>query len=78
MLLVLMYMIIVFSLNLSGVTGIAAGLIPSIALSAASWYLKKRLGREQSRGGTTDGGVMNDGQTEDNNDDTQRLLHEET
>ena len=40
---VVIYMIIVFSLNLKGVTGILTGLIPSIALSAASLYIKKRL-----------------------------------
>ena len=48
MLMVVMYMIIVFSLNLKGVTGIVTGLIPTIALSAASWYIKKRLGKRLS------------------------------
>ena len=42
-LIVVVYMIVFFSLNLKGFTGILAGLIPSIALSAASWYIKKRL-----------------------------------
>ena len=43
MLLVVMYMVIFFSLKLIGVGGIVTGLIPSIALSAVSWYIKKRL-----------------------------------
>ena len=45
MLMIVMYMIIVFSLDLKGVSGIVTGLIPTIVLSAASWYLKKRLGK---------------------------------
>ncbi|CAI8049037.1 hypothetical protein GBAR_LOCUS27001 [Geodia barretti] len=51
-LMVVMYMIIVFSLNLKGVAGILTGLIPSIALSAASWYIKKRLEKEVSQSNT--------------------------
>ena len=43
MLLVIMCIMIVFSLNLQGLTGVVTGLIPSVALSAASWYLKNRL-----------------------------------
>ena len=42
-LLVLVYLIIFFSLRLQGFSGILTGLIPSIALSAASWYIKNRL-----------------------------------
>ena len=42
-LIVIVYLIIFFSLKLQGFTGVLAGLIPSIALSAASWYIKKRL-----------------------------------
>ena len=53
MLLVVMYMIIFFSLKLTGVTGIIAGLIPSIALSAASWYIKKKLLKEQPNNSST-------------------------
>ncbi|CAI8048541.1 hypothetical protein GBAR_LOCUS26762, partial [Geodia barretti] len=34
--------------KLKGVAGIVTGLIPSIALSAASWYIKKRLEKEVS------------------------------
>ena len=85
-LMVVMYMIIVFSLNLKGVAGIVTGLIPSIALSAASWYIKKRLEKKVGQSniatsmlpqyGTT-GEAMNDGEreeTEDNTDDRQMLL----
>ena len=42
-LIVVVYLIIFFSLKLKGFTGVLAGLIPSIALSAASWYIKNRL-----------------------------------
>ena len=42
-LIVVVYMIVFFTLKLQGFTGVLAGLIPSIALSAASWYIKKRL-----------------------------------
>ena len=47
-LLIVMCIMIVFSLNLQGLTGIVTGLIPSAALSAASWYLKKRLENDLS------------------------------
>ena len=43
MLLIAIYIIIVFSLKLQGVSGIVTGLIPSIILSSISWYIKKRL-----------------------------------
>ena len=43
MLLIAIYIIIVFSLKLKGVSGIVTGLIPSIILSSISWYIKKRL-----------------------------------
>ena len=42
-LIVVVYMIIFFSLKLQGFSGVLTGLIPSIALSAASWYIKKKL-----------------------------------
>ena len=42
-LIVVVYLIVFFSLKLKGFTGVLAGLIPSIALSAASWYIKKKL-----------------------------------
>ena len=84
MLIAVMYTIVIISLNLKGVTGIVTGLIPSIALSAASWYLKKKLVKEsqsntatsQSQYGTT-GGTVNDEEreeTEDNSDDQRMLL----
>ena len=77
-LMLVMYMIIVFSLNLKGVTGIVTGLIPSIALSAASWYIKKRLGKEMSQSNTatsqsqygTTGGTVNDGEREETEENT--------
>ena len=85
MLMVIMYMIIVFTLNLKGPTGIVTGLVPSIALSAASWYIKKRLEKEVSQSNTdtsqsqyeTTGEAVNDGEreeTEDNSDDQRMLL----
>ena len=46
------YIIIFFSLRLHGFSGIVTGLIPSIALSAASWYIKKRLERGLSQPNT--------------------------
>ena len=42
-LMIFMYMIIVSSLNMKGVTGIVIGLIPSIALSAGTFYIKTKL-----------------------------------
>ena len=46
MLLLVIYMIIIFSLNLTGIIGIVTGLVPSVALSAVSWYIKKKLPKE--------------------------------
>ena len=46
MLLLVIYMIMIFTLNLTGIVGIATGLVPSVALSAASWYIKKKLPKE--------------------------------
>ena len=81
MLLVVMYMVIVFSLNLTGVTGILTGLIPSLVLSAGSWYIKKRLEKELSQSSTatepgTAGGAVNDGEREEIKDsaDDERML----
>ena len=73
--LIVVYMIAFFSLNLKGVTGIVTGLIPTIALSAASWYIKKRLlERALNRPHTSDqpecGATNNDGEVEND----QRLL----
>ena len=85
MLILVMHTFVIIYLNLKGVTGIVTGLVPSIALSAASWYIKKRLKKEVSQSNTatsqlqcepTDGAV-NDGErgeTEDNTDD-QRMLY---
>ena len=73
-------MIIFFSLRLHGFSGIVTGLIPSIALSAASWYIKKRLERGLSQPNTdttqpeygATAGTVNDG--ENNDSDEQRML----
>ena len=78
MLIVIMYMVILFSLKLTGIGGIITGLIPSIALSAVSWYIKKRLQREEvrvhsttsSEYGATDEMTVNDGGSEVNGGDT--------
>ena len=48
MLLVIMCIIIVFSLNLHGLAGVVTGLIPSVVLSGASWFIKKRLNDDPS------------------------------
>ena len=85
MLIVIMYMVLFFSLKLTGISGIITGLIPSIALSAVSWYIKKRLQREEARVrsitsseyGATDEMTVNDGGSEVNGGDTndeQRML----
>ena len=77
-LMVIIYVIIVLSLNLKGLTGIVTGLVPSIALSAGSWYMKKRLEKEMRQSDTATGqsqyGTMNDGAREDNSDDRSMLL----
>ena len=78
MLIVIMYMVLFFSLKLTGLNGIITGLIPSIALSAVSWYIKKRLQREEARVrsttsseyGATDEITVNDGGSEVNGGDT--------
>ena len=79
-LMVVVYMIIFFSLRLHGLSGIVTGLIPSIALSAASWYIKKRLERGLSQPNTdttqpeygATAGTVNDGENKDS--DEQRML----
>ena len=76
----LMFVVIFFSLRLHGFSGIVTGLIPSIALSAASWYIKKRLERGLSQPNTdttqpeygATAGTVNDG--ENNDSDEQRML----
>ena len=89
MLLVVMYMIAFFSLKLEGITGIVTGLIPSIALSVTSWFIKNRLVRERNYSNTTAGqteygitgmSINNDDdeeviQTEDNTDDQNLIPH---
>ena len=79
-LMVVVYMIIFFSLRLHHFSGIVTGLIPSIALSAASLYIKKRLERGLSQPNTdttqpeygATAGTVNDG--ENNDSDEQRML----
>ena len=79
-LMIVLYMIIFFSLRLHHFSGIVTGLIPSIALSAASWYIKKRLERGLSQPNTdttqpeygATAGTVNDG--ENNDSDEQRML----
>ena len=82
-LLLIMYMIIFYSLNVKGIARIVTGLIPSIGLSAISWFIKKRLLGEQHHSNTTTGqshygitgmSINNDDdgeeiETEDNTDD---------
>ena len=87
MLLVVMYMIAFFSLKLEGFTGVVTGLLPSIALSATSWFIKNRLVRERNYSNTTTGqshygitgmSINNDDeviQTEDNTDDQDLIPH---
>ena len=74
-LIVVVYMIVFFSLKLQGFTGVLAGLIPSIALSAASWYIKKRLLQRALNGPNISdqpecGATNNDGEVEND----QRML----
>ena len=76
---IVIYIIIVLSLNLQGVSGIVSGLIPSIALSSISLYIKKRLlskgtnssshglGQCQTEYGTNIGGT-------NGRDDDERML----
>ena len=79
-LMVVVYMIIFFSLRLHRFSGIVTGLIPTIALSAASWYIKKRLERGLSQPNTdttqpeygATAGTVNDGENKDS--DEQRML----
>ena len=74
-LIVVVYMIVFFSLRLQGFSGVLTGLIPSIVLSAASWYIKKRLlERALNQPQTSDqpecGATNNDGEVEND----RRLL----
>ena len=57
MMVIVMYTIILFSLKLTGVKGVVTGLIPSVGLFAASWYIKKRLHREDQCNSSADSEV---------------------
>ena len=80
-LLVVVYLIIFFSLNLQGFSGILTGLIPTIALSAASWYIKTKLlqralrptNQDRSRPGGSDK-CINDREREEITDDDHKML----
>ena len=48
MLIVIMYMVLFFSLKLTGISGIVTGLIPSIALSAVSWLYQEETTERRS------------------------------
>ena len=80
-LMVIIYMTIVLSLNLQGFSGILTGLIPTIALSAASWYIKTKLlqraqrhtNQDRSRPGGSDK-CINDREREENTDDDHKML----
>ena len=58
MLIVVMYMIIIFSLKLNGFSGILTGLIPSIALSGASWYIKQKIMKQDTRNPSNNASVQ--------------------
>ena len=49
MLMGFMYITIVLTLKPNGIKAVVAGLIPSIGLLAATWYMKKRLQRAQTQ-----------------------------
>ena len=79
LLLVIIYMITISSMNLKGFTGIVTGIMPSIALSAVSWYIRKILKeRHHSKTTTTHSEhtstPINDGETEDTANDQSILL----
>lgn len=48
MLLAVMYIIVFFTLKLSGFGGVVTGLLPSVALSAITWFIKKKLDSEHA------------------------------
>ena len=80
LLLVIIYMITISSMNLKGFTGIVTGIMPSIALSALSLYIKKRILKERHHSKTTTthsehaSTPINDGETEDTANDQSILL----
>ena len=80
-LMIVSYMIIVFSLNLQGVSGIVTGLIPSIALSSISWYIKKRLFNNEPTNSSSSGPSelqtepgANGGENDEKEEDVRMLL----
>ena len=81
MLVFIVYIIIINSLKLTGFKGIMTGLIPSVGLSAVSWYIKKRLHRDNSQPSITadhraalEIAHVNDGQSSDSADEKRLLL----
>ena len=77
LLVMFMYMIIMFSLSLQGLTGLITGLIPSVALSAASWYIKNKLLSKafDPPGAVHGGGEDNErGGGDSDNGEQQRML----
>ena len=58
-----MYSFLYISLRPSGLNGIVAGLLPSIALSAVSWYIKKKLLNSVSGSSKTPVGQLEYGTT---------------
>ena len=57
MLLIAIYMVIVFSRHLQGLSGIVTGLIPSIVLSSISWYIKNKLLTKEHNTGSSSSGM---------------------
>ena len=81
MLIVVMYMIIFFSLKLNGFSGILTGLIPSIALSGASWYIKQKIMKQDTRNPSNNtsvqleyGAVTKRNERADDDSDSERTM----
>ena len=77
---VVLYLILILSLRLEGFSGVLTGLIPTIALSAASWYIKKRLLKRAFNPPTQDqqpkcAATKNSGHDEKVEVEQRRLLH---
>ena len=78
-LIVAVYVIIITSLKPKGVIGFLTTLIPSLGLSAAGWFIKKKLQSElqpnqQASGYRATGQSLNDGRRE-NSEDTEEQRH---
>ena len=78
-LIVTLYVIIITSLKPKGVIGFLTTLIPSLGLSAAGWFIKKKLQSElqpnqQASGYRATGQPLNDGRRE-NSEDTEEQRH---